>query len=209
MLILNGIFSSVIVSFIIETYQALQPDTNQESVRLLSQLVSPENSSQQSSAFCSGSYPGGPSPAAIRSNILLFLSFFLAMVNVLACALIQQWCRKFIKYAYPRVAQHKRGRVRTYLFWGLNRSYMRRFMYGVHVLLHISVFLFFCGVSDYLHDICQRVGVISWYCVITLAAVYVASIAPLIIGSCPYRTAQTPPLQSGGRLLRFLGRVVW
>ncbi|KAH9055763.1 hypothetical protein EDB87DRAFT_1566974, partial [Lactarius vividus] len=183
----NGIFSSIIASFIIETYQALQPDTNQETVCLLSQLVSHENSSQQSSPFCSGPYPEGPSAAAIRSNILLFLSFFLAMVSVLACALIQQWCREFMKYAYPRAAPHKRGRVRTYLFRGLNRSYMRRFMYGVHVLLHISVFLFFCGVSDYLHDVYPRVGMISWYCVITLAMVYAAlSIAPLIMGSCPY-----------------------
>ncbi|KAH9167001.1 hypothetical protein EDB89DRAFT_170864 [Lactarius sanguifluus] len=210
MLILNGIFSSIIASFIIETYQALQPDTNQETVCLLSQLVPQENSSQQSSPFCSGSYPEEPSPAAIRSNILLFLSFFLAMVSVLACALIQQWCREFMKYAYPRAAPHKRGRVRTYVFRGLNRSYMRRFMYGVHVLLHISVFLFFCGVSDFLHDIYPRVGMISWYCVITLAVVYVAlSIAPLVIGNCPYQTALTPPLQFGGRLLHFLGRVVW
>ncbi|KAI9442076.1 hypothetical protein BJY52DRAFT_1102372, partial [Lactarius psammicola] len=141
-----GIFSSTIASFILVTYQALQPNNGQQTVCLLSQLVFPGNSSQQSSSFCPGPYPGTPSKAAIRSNILLFLSFFLAIASVLACALIQQWCREFTKYAYPRAAPHKRGRVRTYLYRGLNRSYMRSFTYGVHALLHLSVFLFFCGV---------------------------------------------------------------
>ncbi|KAI9440907.1 hypothetical protein H4582DRAFT_2074701 [Lactarius indigo] len=167
--------------------------------------------SQQSSQFCpEPPSPGGPSPAVIRSNILLVLSFFLAMTSALACTLIQQWCREFTKYASPRVAPHKRGRVRTYLFQGLERFYIRRFMHGVHLLLHTSVFLFFCGVSDYLYDVYPTVGMISWYCVTALAVVYGAlSIAPLIIGNCPYQTALTPPLQFGYRLLFFPGRVVW
>ncbi|KAI9458338.1 hypothetical protein BJY52DRAFT_1094418, partial [Lactarius psammicola] len=182
------IFSAVIASFIVETYKVLQPDNGQQTVCLLSQLV-PGNSPQQSSSFCPGPYRGAPSAAAIRSNILLLLSFFLAIMSALACTLIQQWCREFTKHASPRAAPHKRGRVRTYLFQGLEVFYMRRFMYGVHVLLHTSVFLFFCGVSDYLHDVYPRVGMISWYCVTTLAVVYAAlSIAPLIIGNCPYQT---------------------
>ncbi|KAH8989442.1 hypothetical protein EDB92DRAFT_869039 [Lactarius akahatsu] len=83
-------------------------------------------------------------------------------------------------------------------------------MYGVHVLLHTSVFLFFCGVSDYLHDAYPRVGMISWCCVAALTVVYSAlSIAPLIIGNCPYQTALTPPLQFGYRPLFFPGRVIW
>lgn len=83
-------------------------------------------------------------------------------------------------------------------------------MYGVHVSLHISVFLFFSGVSDYLHYLYPRVGIISWYCVITSAVVYAAlSIFPLIIGNCPYQTALTPPLQFCTRLLLFFGRTIW
>ncbi|KAH9169432.1 hypothetical protein EDB89DRAFT_1471460 [Lactarius sanguifluus] len=210
LLFLNSIFSAIIAAFIIETYKALQPDNNQETVCLLSQLVSQENSSQQPSRFCPSPYPGGPSAAVIRSNILLVVSFFLAMTSALACTFIQLWCREYTKYASPRVAPHKRGRVRTYLFQGLERFDMRRFMYGVHVLLHTSVFLFFCGFSDYLHDAYPRVGMISWCCIAALAVVYSAlSIAPLIIGNCPYQTALTPPLQFGYRLLFFPGRVIW
>jgi hypothetical protein len=131
-------------------------------------------------------------------------------MSVLACGLIQQWCYEFMKYAYPRTAPHKRGRVRTYLFQGLNRFYIRRFMYGVHVLLHISVFLFFCGLSDYLHDAYPRVGMVSWYCVFTLMVVYATlSVFPLFIGNCPYQTALTPPLLFGSTLLLFFCRTAW
>jgi hypothetical protein len=200
----NGIFSSIIGSFILQTSQSLQPSTGQQTVCLLTELVQKTN--QQSSQSCSNS----GAPTAIRSNILLLLSFTLAMISVLACALLQQWCREFLKHAYPRAAPHKRGRVRTYLLQGLNRFHVRRFMYGVHGLLHISVFMFFCGVSDYLHGVYPRVGLISWYCIIALTVAYLAlSILPLIIGNCPYQTALTPPLRFGTKLPLFLGRVVW
>jgi len=131
------------------------------------------------------------------------------MVSALACALIQQWCREYLKYAYPRAAPHKLGRVRTYMLQGLNQFHMTRFMYAVHVMLHISMFVFFCGVSDYLNAVYPTVGLISRYCVVALAVVYtVLSIFPFIIGNCPYQTALTPPLRFGGRLLLFLARHV-
>ena len=83
-------------------------------------------------------------------------------------------------------------------------------MYAVHLILHISVFLFFCGLSDYLNLIYPTVGLISWYSVVALAVVYaVLSISPFFIGNCPYQTALTPPLRFGGRLLFFLARLVW
>ncbi|KAH9055727.1 hypothetical protein EDB87DRAFT_1526835, partial [Lactarius vividus] len=140
------LFSSIIATFLVGTYQRLQPDNSQEIVCQLSQLVSQGNTSRQSSPFCPGPYPGVPSTAAIRSNTLLFLSFFLVMTTVLACVLIQQWCREFLQYAYLRAAPHKRGRVRTYLFRGLRGFHIRGLIYVVHVIMQVSVFIFFCGV---------------------------------------------------------------
>ena len=192
----NSIFSSIVASFIIQTSQALQPNNSQETVCLLSQLVSQGDSTQQSSPLCPALSPAAPSEAAIQSNILLFISFSLSMMSVLACALIQQWCREFMTCAHYRGVPYKRGRVRTYLFLGLHQFHMREFVYGVHVILHVSVFLFFCGVSVYLHDVYPRVGMVAWYCTNALAVVYAAlSILPLIIRNCPYHTALTPPLR--------------
>jgi Family of unknown function (DUF6535) len=183
----NTIFSSIVASFIIEMYKTLQPSPNRTS-----------------------SEPFKPPTIAIRMNIVMFLSLFLSMMSVLACALIQQWCREFMKYAYPRAPPHKCGRVRTYLFQGLDQFQMRRFMYGIHVFLHVSVFLFFWAVSDFLYSVYAPVGTVARYSLLGSLIVYTAlSISPLIFSNSPYHTALTPPLRSSGLLLLFFFRTIW
>lgn len=142
-------------------------------------------------------------------NILMFLSLFLSMTSALVCALVKQWCREFKIHAYPRAPPHKRGRVRTYLFHGLERSQMKRFIYGVHVALHISVFLFFWAVSDFLYNVYRPVGNVARYCLLTSLAVYMAfSISPLISINSPYHTALTAPLRGGGVLILLIFRTL-
>jgi hypothetical protein len=132
------------------------------------------------------------------------------MAGVVACGLTHQWCDEFMKFAYPRASPHKRGRVRTYMFQGLNQFHMRNIMYGVRVVLVVSVVFFFCGFSDYLYSLYPTVGWFSWSCVIAAAIVYGAlTIFPLIIGNCPYQTALTTPLRSCRTLLLFSGHTVW
>jgi hypothetical protein len=204
----NGLFSAIVASFIVVTYQSLQPDNTQLTVDLLSQLVAEPNSTQSSSP--SNPQPFTPPNIAIRLNILMFLSLFLNMISVLASVLIQQWCREFMKYAYPRAAPHKRGRVRTYLYRGLNQFQMRTFMYGVHVLVHLSVFLFFWALSDFLYTINTTVGTVARYCLFALVAVYIAlSISPLFISNSPYNTALTTPLRYGSMAILFFCRFIW
>ncbi|KAF8468062.1 hypothetical protein DFH94DRAFT_816708, partial [Russula ochroleuca] len=130
MVLLNSLFSSIVASFIIEIYKTLLPASG--------------NGQQTTS---------GPPSIAIRINIVLFLSLFLSIMSAVACALIQQWCNEYLKFAHPRAAPHDRGRVRTYLFQGLRQFQMRRFLYGTHVLLHISVFLFFWALSDFFYTV--------------------------------------------------------
>ena len=128
----------------------------------------------------------------------------------MACGLTHQRCDEFMKNAYPRVSPHKRGRMRTYLFQGLNKFHMRNIMDGVRLVLFVSVVLFSCGVSDYLYSLYPRVGLYAWSYVTAGVAVYVAlTILPLIFGNCPYQTALTAPLRSCGTLLLFSGHAVW
>ena len=72
----NTLFSAIVAAFIIEIYKTLLP--------------SPGN----------GTVDG----RAVRINIVLFLSFFLSMMSAVGCALIQQWCDDYKKFAYPRAA---------------------------------------------------------------------------------------------------------
>ena len=131
---------------------------------------------------------------------MLFFSFFLSIVSAVLCALIQQWCYEYLKFAYPWAAPHKCGRVRTFLFQGLQ---LRTFIYGTHALLHISVFLFFWAISDFFHTVHHHFGLATRYTLIVSAAVYILlSISPLIFSNSPCNTPMTPLLRAGYIILR-------
>src|SRR6266849_9083843 len=100
------LFSAIVAAFIIEIYKTLLPSNGQNAAE-------------------------SPPSNAVRINIVLFLSFFLSMMIAVGCALIQQWCDDYKKFAYPRAAPHTRGRVRTYLLRGFRVFQMRRFMTGI------------------------------------------------------------------------------
>jgi hypothetical protein len=74
---------------------------------------------------------------------------------------------------------------------------MRRLTYGVPVLLHLAVFLFFYALSEWLYSINVPVGATARYCLVALLAIYMAlSVLPLIVRNAPYQTALTTPLQA-------------
>jgi len=178
----NTLFSSIVASFIIEIYKTLQPSNGQNAA-------------------------DGPPSGAVRINIMLFLSFFLSMMSAVGCALVQQWCEDYKKFAYPRAAPHTRGRVRTYLFQGFKVFQMRRFMYGIHVLLHISFFLFFWALSDFFYTVNHQVGTVTRYSLVGSLTVYVLlSISPLISSNSPYNTPMTPPLRAASVILLIIIR---
>ncbi|KAI0260600.1 hypothetical protein BC834DRAFT_537708 [Gloeopeniophorella convolvens] len=212
MLIFTGLFSSIVSSFLVETYKILQPDSGSQTVTLLSQLVSQSN--RTGSPALSG--PASLSPkipsSAVRINILMFLSLFLSVSSALASILIQQWAREYLQYSQPSAAPHRRGRVRAYLFLGLRQFQMGSLVYGVPVFLHVSVFLFFWALSDFLHTVNSTVGTVARFCVVALVAIYIAlSACPLIFTNSPYRTALTTPIRACAVLFQsalfYAGRV--
>jgi hypothetical protein len=168
----NTLFSAIVAAFIIEIYKTLSLTNSQPTVTI-------------------------PQSSAIRINIVLFFSFLLSIVSAVACALIQQWCYEYMKFAYPRAAPHERGRVRTYLFQGLNVFPMRRFMYGTHALLHISVILFFWAIGEFFYAVNHRFGLVIRYALVVAAVIYaLLSISPLFFSNSPYNTPMTPFLRA-------------
>ena len=175
----NALFSAIVAAFIIEIYKTFS-STN---VVTISQS------------------------AALHINIMLYLSFFLSMLSALGCALIQQWCYEYLKFAYPRGAPHECGHVRTYLFQGLNVFQIRRFMYGIHVLLHISFFLFFWAIINFIYTLDRNFGIFAFSTFAASAFFYMLlSISPLIFSNSPYNTPMTPPLRACAIILRIIIR---
>ncbi|KAI0261636.1 hypothetical protein BC834DRAFT_829988, partial [Gloeopeniophorella convolvens] len=189
MLIFTGLFSVIVAIFLVETCKTLQPDTGKQTVAILAQLATrldgaalPVSSLDQALKF-------KKSTSAIRVNILMFLSLFMSVTSALLSTLIQQWAREYLQYSQPSATPRERGRVRAYLFEGISQFQMRRLVYGVPVLPHISVFLFFFALSDFLHSVDGLIGRIACYSSVGIVAAYLAlSLFPLIVKNSPYRT---------------------
>ena len=80
-------------------------------------------------------------------------------------------------------------------------------MYGTHVLLHISVFLFFWAISDFFYTVNRHFGRFIRYTLVASAIVYIfLSISPLLSSCSPYNTPMTPLFRVGGVILRIIVR---
>jgi hypothetical protein len=180
-----ALFSSIVALFIIEIYKTLLPSNGQSAA-------------------------DNPPSNLLRINTLLFLSFFLSVMSAVGCTLIQQWCENYKKFAYPKAAPHTRGRVRTYLFRGLEAFQMRRFVYGIHVLLHCSLFLFFWGLSDFFYTVNHKFGTVIRQSLVGPLIIYLLySILPLIYPNSPYDTPMTHPMHAAAIILRIILRTPW
>ncbi len=70
-------------------------------------------------------------------------------------------------------------------------------MFGVHALLHISVFLFFWAISEFFYHVDHTFGKIICYALVVPAVFYtLLSIFPLVFSNSPYNTPMTPLLRA-------------
>lgn len=102
---------------------------------------------------------------------------------------MQQWARRYRELAQRRGAFHRRGRMRAYIFDGISRFGMAQAVATMPTLLHISVFLFFAGLVEFLFPIHATVAYTTLGCIIFFALAYAnLTILPNICHSCPYAT---------------------
>lgn len=192
-LIFTGLFAATVAAFIIESYKQLSPDLSTATVQLLSQI------SQQISALSNGTQIPAPAPfsdasfrptsSVIRVNILWFLSLTLSLICALAATLMQQWARRYLQLAQSQTALHKRARTRAYLFEGVQTFRLSQAVEAVPALLHVSVFLFFAGLVEFLFSIDGVVARAMFGVVLFFGAIYLLlTFLPNVRPNCPYRT---------------------
>ncbi|KAI0266174.1 hypothetical protein BC834DRAFT_969673 [Gloeopeniophorella convolvens] len=192
-LVFTGLFSATVAGFIIESYKLLSVDSGDQTVALLNQvsrqLFAISNGERLTSPPSPNAVHFKPSASAIRVNIMWFLSLALSLTCALSATLMQEWSRQYMELASHRGAPHKRARVRAYLFNGIERFQMARAVETIPLLLHISVFLFFIGLVDFLLPINKTVAWIFVGYVALFTAVYaVMTLLPNFFLNCPYRT---------------------
>lgn len=196
-----GLFSAALTAFIIDRSQGIQQTPAQQSAYFQKQsaLLLSQISQQLSSLGAQASISTNISladPAVnasasdVRVNIYWFLSLVFSLFAALLATLVQGWARDYMRifkrYSNPR----KLARIRQYLHEGVENWYMSTTAEAVPGLVHISLFLFFIGLADFLLNTYGIVGKLALVPITFCAALYIIStIAQVKDPRSPYRTS--------------------
>ncbi len=120
------------------------------------QLSTQPNGSQPSipSGLTNPIEPFTPHTSAIWINGLWVLSLILNLTSALLAILVQQWGVRYLRVAYPPYTAHMQARIRAFYNHGAEGQQLIPWtIEAIPVLLHISLFLFFAGLSVFLFGI--------------------------------------------------------
>ncbi|KZV65376.1 hypothetical protein PENSPDRAFT_586985, partial [Peniophora sp. CONT] len=94
----TGLFAAMVAAFVIESYKALSPNSGDQTVLLLSQLLNATTNATMTSFV--NTVPAEPFQLSI-SVVLVNILWFCSLTIVLACALlatlVQQWSRDYTR----------------------------------------------------------------------------------------------------------------
>ncbi|KAH9016055.1 hypothetical protein EDB84DRAFT_1239316, partial [Lactarius hengduanensis] len=184
-LVFTGLFSATVAAFIIESYKKLSPDsgdtTNALLVQILQHFVDSPHGKPLANIPAQSGQSFKPTASAVRVNVFWFLSLILSLSCALFATLMQQWARRYQELAQRRGVFHRRGRMRAYIFDGIHRFGMARAVATMPTLLHISVFLFFAGLVEFLFPIYTTVAYATLGCIMVFALAYaILTVLPTI-----------------------------
>ncbi|KAJ7641373.1 hypothetical protein FB45DRAFT_1125064, partial [Roridomyces roridus] len=215
-LIFAGLFSAVLTSFIIQSYQMLQPQNPDPNTLLMAHLVQQfaiatnttllSQSVLDSVATSANSSTSLDHSRFVICNILWFLSLGLSLACALTATLVEQWARDFLQRTEMLPSPVKRARIFAYLYYvefsclilcrdvsykfaGLKRFRMHAFVGTIPLLLHMSLLLFLGGLVPFLLPVNHAVAYVAAGVLAVVLIFYVGiSILPLIQYDCPYKT---------------------
>jgi hypothetical protein len=115
------------------------------------------------------------------------MSLVISLTCALLATLLQQWARRYQRVAYPRYNPYKRARIRAFYKHGVEKLHIPWMVELLPALLHVSLFLFFAGLSVFLFGVDLTIFkvVTSWIalCVILYACL---TFLPVIRKDSPY-----------------------
>jgi hypothetical protein len=190
-----GLFSAVLTAFLIESYQKLHPDSGDETVALLTQLLQLQlqatgasNNSFVPPPPDSPATPFQPLTSMVACNILWFLSLAFSLGCALGATLVQGWIRFYLQDT-QHTSPKKRARMRTFLHEGINNYQMDAIVGTIPTLLHISLFFFYCGVITFFWSWNKTISILHISVLGFFTAVYTfITLLPLFSLSCPFST---------------------
>ena len=107
---------------------------------------------------------------------------------------MQQWARIYLDLLETPSVPKERARVRSFLFFGVEKYRMHLAVKTAPTLLHLSVFLFFIGLVIFFFTIYKTVAIVISIAVGLFGLAYLfLTIIPCLDHSCPYRTPMSSP----------------
>ncbi|KZV68825.1 hypothetical protein PENSPDRAFT_609583, partial [Peniophora sp. CONT] len=148
-LIFTGLFAAIVATFVVSTLPSLSPDSGDQTVALLSQIMTIILNNNGSSSIALDAVTASPVFAvpkyAVQVNMLWLVSLCLSLFSALAATLVQQWARTYVHDVNRHTSLATRGLVHAGLESGLIRFRMEHTAAAIMFLLHASVFLFYAG----------------------------------------------------------------
>ncbi|KAH9057279.1 hypothetical protein EDB87DRAFT_1793416, partial [Lactarius vividus] len=170
-LVFTGLFSAAVASLISVSIQDIRPNPQDTSNFYLANIYQTlkDPGSNISSSLPASPPPFSPPNHAVWVNALWFLSLAISLTCALLATLLQRWARRYLKVTQPRYSPHKRARIHAFFFEGVDKFLLPWAVEALPTLLHISLFLFFAGISVFLWNINLTISnlVLSWIGVCT------------------------------------------
>ncbi|KAN0140414.1 hypothetical protein V8E53_001623, partial [Lactarius tabidus] len=196
-LIFTGLFSAAVASLISVSIQDLRQNPQDTSNFYLENIY--QATIRPNGPNISNSLPASP-PAftppnyAVWVNGLWFLSLVISITCALLATLLQQWARRYLKVTQPRYSPHKRARIRAFFSEGVDKFLLPWAVEALPTMLHLSLFLFFAGLSVFLWNVNLTIFklVLSWVGLCT--ALYgCITFFPVFRHNSPYHTPLSLP----------------
>ncbi len=136
-----------------------------------------------------------PLASDIRVNVFWFMALIFSLSAALLATLVQQWVRDYM-HVFQRYSDPlKSARLRQYLHEGSEGWHMPIVADSVPGLLHVSLFLFFVGLSESALNINTAVGISTTSLIAIGGLLYIFTIfAPVIYPQSPYQNSFSGPI---------------
>ncbi|KAI0258901.1 hypothetical protein BC834DRAFT_550524 [Gloeopeniophorella convolvens] len=197
-LVFTGLFSATVATFLVGSYQNLQPtpqDISAFHIANMYRLLADPNATSVPNHFALATSVPATSPKAsvIWINILWSLSLLISLSCALLATLLQRWARHYLQVTQRQYSPHKRARIRAYFAEGVDSLRLPWVVEALPALLHVSVFLFFAGLVVFVASLNHLVFASVALCISACICQYLCITAmPLVRHDSPYHTPLSP-----------------
>ncbi|PSR84101.1 hypothetical protein PHLCEN_2v5529 [Hermanssonia centrifuga] len=198
LLVFAGLFSAVLTAFVILSFVLLQPDSNETTNNLLSDISSQLRSFRNVPPFINStalpsdplpSSPFRPTVAARWINTLWFLSLVLSLASALFGILAKQWIREYLQWNSALAPARENVLVRQARFEAWEEWKVAAGISAIPALLELALVFFLVGVLILLWTVDIIIAsIITIVTAALLLIVFVVTILPAVFQRCPYKS---------------------